>query len=136
MRSARRKRLLTKRLRPSRSRGPARSLPRLGTRALAEDPIQARVDLVRFAAFAEACAESMEAGPPPAARGHYEEACGFFVHAIDAAQRAGLAQEVARLKTRVTAVRRLFEALRKAEIRSRKPETKSPRGSAPRTSDF
>ena len=132
MRGARRK--LAKRRRTNRSPRQARALPRPAPLS-PDDPIQARVDLVRFAAFAEAAAESMEAGPPECTRVRFDEACLFFGRAIEAAKRAGLGQEIARLKLRMAALRRLYETLRRLETRSRRPsETKSPRSD--RSPDF
>jgi hypothetical protein len=130
MQGARRKRLLAKRRRAGRDAAPApRQLPRPAPSP--DDPIQARVDLVRFAAFAEAAAESMEAGPPEYTRVRFDEACLYFGRAMEAAKRAGLNQEYARLKLRMTSLRRLYETLRRA---SRKSETKSPRSD--RSPDF
>ena len=118
---ARRKRLLAKRVRP----GP-RLVPRPEPRPPAGDPIAARVDLVRFAAFAEAAAETMEMGPAGTLRERYEEACGFFARAIDAAERARIAQEIVRLKARRASLRRTFEAMRrqKSGIRNQGSERK------------
>ena len=120
MRSARRKRLQSKRLRP----GPRRLMAPLPKPALPapEDPIQARVDMVRFGAFAEAAAETMETGSSAEARARYDEACLYFGRAIEAALRAGLSGEAAEFKARRTALRRVFDAIRKAEIRNRKPD--------------
>lgn len=137
MRGARRKRLAVKRRRGLGPNSMARSLPR-SLAPSPDDPIQARVDLVRFAAFAEAAAEAMEAGPAEATRVRFDEACLYFGRAMEAAKRAGLAQEFTRLKLRMTALRRLYETLRrshqKSEIRNRNPESKSPRDGGP--SDF
>jgi hypothetical protein len=118
----RRKHLAARRARP----GP-RLLPRPPAKPMSDDPIQARVDLVRFAAFAEAAAEAIEAGPPELVRMRYDEACVHFGRAIEAAQRAGLAQEVARLKARRSGLRRLFEAMRRTEIRNQKSEVRNKR---------
>ena len=120
MRKAQRKRLFVRRLRP----GP-RLLPRPVTETVlpsADDPIQARVDMVRFAAFAEAAAEICEAGPPADAREHFDEACLFFGRAIEAAGRAGLVEEVVRLKARRATLRRHFGP----EPRSRRIEFRRP----------
>jgi hypothetical protein len=127
MRGARRKRLLATRRRPGGGLGLARQVLRPQTPSASpspDDPIQARVDLVRFAAFAEAAAESMEAGPPECARIRFDEASLYFGRAMEAAKRAGLAQEVARLKLRVTATRRLYETLRRSHQKS---DTRKPR---------
>jgi hypothetical protein len=136
MRWTRRRRLLARRRRQSPGAG-ARQLSRPPLPS-PDDPIRARVDLVRFSAFAEAAAESMEAGPPEFARVRFDEACLYLGRAMDAAKRAGLGQEYARLKLRMTSLRRLYEAQRrghpKLDIRNRNPESKSPRGGNP--SDF
>jgi hypothetical protein len=124
MRSARRKRLLARRVRARLVIGP-RLVPRPESSPTVGDPIQARVDLVRFAAFAEAAAETMEVGCAGTLRDRYEEACGFFARAIDAAERAGLAQEIVRLKARRAGLRRTFEARRKTEIRDQKSEIRN-----------
>jgi hypothetical protein len=116
----RRKRMLARRTSP----GPRR-LPRAIVRPDTDDPIRARVDLVRFAAFAEASAELIEAGPADGARARYDEACLFFARAIDAAQRAGLTQEANRLKARRGGLKRMFEALRRPDIRSVRPEIRN-----------
>jgi len=69
-------------------------------RALNEAAITARVDLVRLEAFAEAAYEAMLEARPQHARGRFEEARDHFDHAIEAAHRARLHDEVARLKRR------------------------------------
>jgi hypothetical protein len=136
MRDGRRKRLIAKRRRLRYAPNAARVLPRPAFIS-PDDPIQARVDLVRFAAFAEAAAESMEAGLPEDARARFDEAAVYFGRALEAAKRAGLSQEIARLKLRVVALRKAFEALhrhQRSEIRNQKSESKNPRGGHP--SDF
>lgn len=133
MRGARRKRLAIRRRRGLGSTSALRSLPR-PLMPPPDDPIQARVDLVRFAAFAEAAAESMEGGPPETMRVRFDEACLYFGRAMEAAKRAGLAQEFARLKLRMSALRRLYETLRRAQVRNQKSESKNPRDDRP--SDF
>jgi iron-sulfur cluster repair protein YtfE (RIC family) len=70
------------------------------SRNLDEAAISARVDLVRLEAFAEAAYEAMRESRPQGARSRYEEARAHFDHAIDAAHRARLHDEVARLKRR------------------------------------
>ena len=131
MRSVRRKRLLARRTRSGLAlpRDP-RLLPRpakaTAQKLLPDDPIEARVDLVRFGAFAEAAAESMQSGPADAARTRYDEACLFFARAIDAAQRAGLGQEAAKLKARRAGLKKVFEAMRRSEIRHQKTEARKP----------
>jgi hypothetical protein len=67
---------------------------------LDEGAISARVDLLRLEAFAEAAYEAMRDSRPQNARRRYEEARINFDRAIDAAQRARLHDEVARLKRR------------------------------------
>jgi hypothetical protein len=121
MRGVRRKRLLMRR----RHRGAANAMRALPRPAIVspDDPIEARVDLVRFAAFAEAAAEAMETGPIEAARMRFDEACLYFARAMEAAKRAGLSQEIARLKLRVTSLRRAFDTLRRTNLR---PELRNP----------
>lgn len=119
VRKARRKRLLTRRLRP----GP-RQLPRPQTPvfiASLDDPIQARVDFVRFVAFAEAAAEMMEVGPPETAREKYDEASLYFGRAMEAATRAGLIGEAARLKSRRAGLRKLLSPELRRKIEFRRP---------------
>lgn len=69
-------------------------------RVLDEAAITARVDLVRLEAFAEAAYEAMREARPQHARNKFEEARAHFDRAIEAAQRARLHDEVARLKRR------------------------------------
>lgn len=119
VRKARRKRLLARRLRP----GP-RLLPRQPAPILIaslDDPIQARVDFVRFVAFAEAAAETMELGPNDTAREKYDEACLYFGRAIEAASRAGLIEEAAKVKARRASLKKSLSA----ELR-RRPEFRKP----------
>jgi acyl-CoA synthetase (NDP forming) len=132
MRNARRKRLrerlLAKRIAPGPRRlmGP-RPLPMLFA---PEDPIAARVDMVRYAAFAEAAAETMETGPAADARARFDEACLFFTQAIEAASRAGLPTEAAELKGRRAALKRVFDAIKKSDLKgpaSPKPVSRAPR---------
>ncbi len=70
------------------------------SRVLDEAAIAARVDLVRLEAFAEAAYEAMRESRPQGARSRYEEARGNFDQAIEAANRARLHDEAARLKRR------------------------------------
>jgi hypothetical protein len=70
------------------------------SRVLDESAITARVDLVRLEAFAEAAYEAMRESRPQHARGRFDEARDHFERAIEAAQRARLHDEVARLKRR------------------------------------
>jgi len=65
-----------------------------------ETAIVARVDLVRLEAFAEAAYEAMRECRPETVRSRYEEARAHFDSAIDAAQRANLHDEAARLARR------------------------------------
>lgn len=119
VRKARQKRLLARRLRP----GP-RQFPRPLTPLLIaspDDPIQARVDFVRFAAFAEAAAETMELGPSETAREKYDEACLYFGRAIEAASRAGLIEEAAKMKARRASLKKLLTAEMKRRGEFRKP---------------
>ncbi len=69
-------------------------------RALDEAAIAARADMVRLEAFAEAAYHAMRECRPQNARSRYEEARIQFERAIEAAQRARLADEVARLQRR------------------------------------
>lgn len=77
-------------------------------RVLDEAAICARVDLVRLEAFAEAAYEAMRESKPQSARNRYDEARGHFDRAIDAAQRARLHDEVARLKRRREHINQVF----------------------------
>ena len=86
-----------------------------------DDPIQARVDFVRYVAFAEAAAEMMELGPPETAREKYDEACLYFGHAIEAASRAGLIGEAAKLKTRRSSLRKQLSPELRRKIEFRRP---------------
>jgi hypothetical protein len=79
--------------------GFGRALSR-SSRALDEAAITARVDLLRLEAFAEAAYEAMRESRPQGARSRYEEARANFDRAIDAANRARLHDEAARLKRR------------------------------------
>ena len=72
----------------------------VSTHGLDEAAISARVDLVRLEAFAEAAYEAMRESRPQGTRSLYEEARVHFDHAINAAHRARLYDEVARLKRR------------------------------------
>ena len=70
------------------------------SKALDESAITARVDMVRLEAFAEAAYEAMRESRPQHARRRFEEARDHFDRAIEAARRARLYDEVARLKRR------------------------------------
>ena len=69
-------------------------------RLLDEPAITARVDLVRLEAFAEAAYEAMRESRVQLAKSRYEEARVLFERAIEAANRARLHDEAARLKKR------------------------------------
>ena len=72
----------------------------LGSKVLDEAAIDARVDMVRLEAFAEAAYEAMREAKLKGAKARYEEARFHFDRAIDAAHRARLYDEAARLKRR------------------------------------
>jgi hypothetical protein len=80
------------------------------SREASEAAITARVDLVRFEALAEAAHEAMYEARLRGARGCYEEARAHFASAIEAAQRAGLHEEAARLKRRRDHVARVYNS--------------------------
>jgi hypothetical protein len=63
---------------------------------LADDGAEKR----RLEALAEAAYDAMYDAQPRAAKDHYDDARGFLSQAIDAAKRAGLHDEVARLTKR------------------------------------
>jgi hypothetical protein len=75
-----------------------------------EAGINARVDMVRFEAFAEAAYEAMYEARLYGAKDRYENARQFFERAIDAAHRAGLQQEAARLTRRRDHVSRIYNS--------------------------
>ena len=74
-----------------------------------ESAIAARVDLVRLEAFAEAAYEAMRECRPETARGRYEEARMHFDSAIDAALRAHLHDEAARLARRRDQIGQVYQ---------------------------
>ena len=65
-----------------------------------EEGIAARVDMVRFEALAEASVSAMYDSRQRGAKDCYEEARHHFECAAEAARRAGLVEEAARLKRR------------------------------------
>jgi len=79
-------------------------------RVLDEDGITARVDMVRLEALAEAAYDAMYEARLRGARNHYEEARFYFDRAIDAAHRARLHDEAARLKRRRDHVSRVYNS--------------------------
>jgi hypothetical protein len=80
------------------------------SREASEAGITARVDMVRFEALAEAAHEAMYEARLRGAKGCYEEARAHFAGAIEAAQRAGLHEEAARLKRRRDHVARVYNS--------------------------
>lgn len=78
-------------------------------KVLDEGAISARVDLLRLEAFAEAAYEAMRESRPQNARRRYEEARGNFDRAIEAAQRARLHEEAARLKRRREHISQVYQ---------------------------
>lgn len=80
------------------------------SREASEAGITARVDMVRLEALAEAAHEAMYEARLRGARGCYEEARAHFSGAIEAAQRAGLHEEAARLKRRRDHVARVYNS--------------------------
>jgi hypothetical protein len=84
--------------------------PKPASRDASDAAIAARVDMVRFEALAEAAHEAMYEARLRGAKGCYEEARGHFAGAIEAAQRAGLHEEAARLKRRRDHVARVYNS--------------------------
>ena len=80
------------------------------SREASEAAISARVDMVRFEALAEAAHEAMYEARLRGAKGCYEEARAHFAGAIEAAHRAGLHEEAARLKRRRDHVARVYNS--------------------------
>lgn len=80
------------------------------SREASEAGITARVDMVRLEALAEAAHEAMYEARLRGAKGCYEEARAHFAGAIEAAQRAGLHEEAARLKRRRDHVARVYNS--------------------------
>lgn len=74
-----------------------------------ETAIAARVDLVRLEAFAEAAYEAMRECRPESARSRYEEARMHFDRAIEAAHRANLHDEAARLARRRDQIGQVYQ---------------------------
>jgi hypothetical protein len=79
-------------------------------RVLDEAGIAARVDLVRLEALAEAAYDAMYEARLHGAKNRYEEARYHFDRAIEAAQRARLHDEAARLKRRRDHVGRVYNS--------------------------
>ena len=77
-----------------------RKRPTLGSKVLDEAAIGARVDMLRLEAFAEAAYDAMREAKLQGAKSRYEEARLHFDRAIEAAHRARLHDEAARLKRR------------------------------------
>jgi hypothetical protein len=88
----------------------AKRKPRPASRDASEAGISARVDMVRLEALAEAAHEAMYEARLRGAKGCYEEARSHFAGAIEAAQRAGLHEEAARLKRRRDHVARVYNS--------------------------
>jgi hypothetical protein len=80
------------------------------SREASEAAISARVDMVRLEALAEAAHEAMYEARLRGAKGCYEEARTYFAGAIEAAQRAGLHEEAARLRRRRDHVARVYNS--------------------------
>ena len=79
-------------------------------RVLDEAGITARVDMVRLEALAEAAYDSMYEARLYGAKNRYEEARLHFDHAIEAAHRARLHDEAARLKRRRDHIARVYNS--------------------------
>ena len=79
-------------------------------RASREAGIVARVDMVRLEALAEAAYDAMYEAKLVGARDRYEEARLYFDRAIEAARRARLPQEAARLTRRRNQVARIYNS--------------------------
>ena len=80
--------------------------PRSG--ATAEEGIVARVDMVRLEALAEAAYAAMQEARLRGAKERFEDARYYFERAIEAAKRAGLLEEAARLQMRRDYVVRVY----------------------------
>ena len=78
--------------------------------ATIESAIQARVDMVRLEAYAEAAYDAMYEARLYGAKDRYEDARRHFDRAIEAAQRAGLHEEATRLKRRRDHVARVYNS--------------------------
>ena len=79
-------------------------------RVLDEAGIAARVDMVRLEALAEAAYDAMYEARLHGAKNRYEEARYHFDRAIEAAHRARLYDEAARLKRRRDHVGRVYNS--------------------------
>jgi hypothetical protein len=79
-------------------------------RVVDEAGIVARVDMVRLEALAEAAYDAMYEARLHGAKNHYEEARFHFDSAIEAAHRARLHDEAARLKRRRDHVGRVYNS--------------------------
>ncbi|HEY4264054.1 MAG TPA: hypothetical protein VGM72_01950 [Micropepsaceae bacterium] len=79
-------------------------------RILDEAGIDARVDMVRLEALAEAAYDAMYEARLHGARNRYEEARYYFERAMEAAHRARLYEEAARLKRRRDHVGRVYNS--------------------------
>jgi hypothetical protein len=79
-------------------------------RVLDEAGIDARVDMVRLEALAEAAYDAMYEARLHGARNRYEEARYYFERAMEAAHRARLYEEAARLKRRRDHVGRVYNS--------------------------
>ena len=80
------------------------------SRMVDEEGIIARVDMVRLEALAEAAYDAMYEARLHGARNRYEEARFYFDGAIEAAHRARLHDEAARLKRRRDHVGRVYNS--------------------------
>ena len=80
------------------------------TRVLDEAGINARVDMVRLEALAEAAYDAMYEARLHGAKNRYEEARYYFDRAMEAAHRARLYEEAARLKRRRDHVGRVYNS--------------------------
>ena len=79
-------------------------------RVLDEAGITARVDMVRLEALAEAAYDAMYEARLHGAKNRYEEARFHFDRAIEAAHRARLFEEAARLKRRRDHIGRVYNS--------------------------
>lgn len=79
-------------------------------KAVREAGIVARVDMVRLEALAEAAYDAMYEAKLAGARDRYDEARRHFERAIEAARRARLPQEAARLTRRRNQVARIYNS--------------------------
>ena len=80
-----------------------------GIRRSNEAGIIARVDMVRLEALAEAAVSAMYDSRQSGAKDCYADARYHFEGAIEAARRAGLSEEAARLKRRRDHVARVYK---------------------------